>query len=326
MKKIDLINFISGNTSKQENTKILQWLGTSPKNRGYFNSLKDIWVLSTLPEERADELDYVNFKLKFPIQKERKIKAYYIYFTAIAASIILFLFIAKPYFNSQIDIIESNPTLISNNTTDIYYYNLPDSTRIALYPKSEINYSKDYFLHNRAIILKGKAFFEVISDAAKSPFHIYTKDNIDIMVTGTKFFVNSSVQNSNSTNNKFEAFLKEGRISIKQRESNTEIHMIPGDMVFAKKNMKISKISNTTHPKEMDFLYSYFCFENATMSDVLYKLENYYNISFICKRNEIPNLLFTGDINGETLDTILTLFNRSMEIQSIVDNRIITLY
>lgn len=318
MKKIDLINSIDAKSSKKEE-EVSEWLKSSPENRRYFDYLKTLWVLSALPQERADELEYVKFKNRFyTVKKNSSQRLLYYSFAAVAASVLIF-FAIKLYINVD----DKDLVLISNNEPETQYYHLPDNTRITLLPGSEVTYNNDSFMSNRLLSVKGKAFFEVTSNK-DYPFRVNTNNNIEITVTGTKFFVNTQGC-SNNEENRFETFLKEGRVSVKSQKGDTIIYMLPGDIVIADASLKLTKLSGAQDPQDLKKIFSYLCFKNEKMGNVLSKLEHYYNVTFKYDSN-IDTLLFTGDLNEENLKTTLNLFKYSMDMQYTVKDGVISFF
>lgn len=326
MRKTDLVRFIHSNSSKQEEEEIFKWLEASPANKKYFNDLRNLWISMGVPQERAEEREYLKFTSRFPIKQKRGrgIKKYYILATTAVASLLLLFFALKLSHHSN-KLSEKDYLAIVNTKDEIMYYTLPDKSKISLFPKAEICYHEKTFSEKRNVVLQGKAFFEIASNIEK-PFQTYTRNNIEIKVTGTKFFLSSTIEKANPQENRFEAFLQEGKIAVKRRNENTEIHLNPGDMLVSNGDLEFVKVSGGTMPKEMELLHANLCFENTKMSTILHKLENYYNVSFVCTRGEITDFLFTGDLNQKSLDFILTLFDRSMNIKHSVNKDIITLY
>ncbi len=314
MRKADLIKFISCELSVGERERVSRWLESSEKNREYFEYLKALWLLPMLPEERADESDYMKFKKRFNTAGKKTGKFYYLSFTAVAASVLLF-FLLTPYFKSAPDFIGKDKILISNNEAELLYYCMPDGSRISLFRGAMISYGSDFLL-KRNILLNGKAYFEIAANH-EDPFHVYTSD-VDIKVTGTKFIVDGNNEGG------FKIFLEEGRVCLKRIEGSKKIDMVPGDIVVMDNGMNFTKISKASLPWEMNILRSDLCFENVSMDIVLKKLSAYYNISFICSDN-IRRLLFTGDLKDETLESSLNLFNQTMGLKSSINKNVITL-
>jgi hypothetical protein len=158
MRKQDLLKYLKGEANKAEIQKINIWLEKSINNQNYFNSLKEIWILSTLPSNRATEKDYQEFERNFNLTKKFNFrKAFSISGIAVAVAIICF-FIGTTL-NNPTEMDEFIP--IYNNTNQLLVKQLSDGTTIALSPKSEIHYSKDFGINNRDIILKGNCYFDV---------------------------------------------------------------------------------------------------------------------------------------------------------------------
>ena len=80
---------------------------------------------------------------------------------------------------------------IVNESSEIKVIKLPDSSTVVLQPHSTIRISANFNKGDRAISLKGEAFFDVIRDETR-PFKVFTHDVIST-VLGTSFIDQSAV-------------------------------------------------------------------------------------------------------------------------------------
>jgi hypothetical protein len=80
---------------------------------------------------------------------------------------------------------------------------------------------------------------------------------------------------------------------------------------------------------DLDILHNfknYFIFNNTPLNIVLDRLSKVLDVKFEIKNEKISNYLFTADLNNNSVDEILSIFNATMGINSKIDNNIIYLY
>lgn len=82
---------------------------------------------------------------------------------------------------------------LSNKSSQIESHLLPDSSKIILFPGSEIQYRIDPSKGKRKVALNGKAFFEV-KKSHDRPF-IIDAHQIQVEVVGTSFIIDASLDN-----------------------------------------------------------------------------------------------------------------------------------
>ena len=308
--------------SAEEHRAVCEWLRSSRQNREYFEHLKAIWILAAFPLERAEVADYEKFRSRFFLKAKKSYKFRYLSLVAAAASLLFVFFAVSLYVKRDNGFSGEDMATFANNGEDLLYHWMPDGSRLTLFSGARIHYKKD-FRQKRAVLLKGRAFFDIAQDVS-NPFHVYASD-VDILVTGTKFLViyDTTVQ---ETGDVLKVFLEEGKISARDMKGSGQINMLPGDMVVAGKNRRLQKVADAGIPEEMEIMAACFQFENVKMDKVLQQLASYYNVSFVCGNDTVGELLFTGEIRNKNIKECLDLFNRTMGLQYSVKDTVITLY
>lgn len=312
---------MNAESSAAEQREVCEWLRSSGQNREYFEHLRAVWILAAFPRERAETADYDKFRSRFFLKAKKRHKFRYLSLVAAAASLLFIFFGVSLYVNRDSGLSGEDMATLANNGDDLLYHWMPDGSCLTLFPGAKIYYKED-FLQKRAVLLKGRVFFDIAKDVP-NPFHVYASD-VDILVTGTKFLViYDTVQGPGDV---FKVFLEEGKISARNMKGNEEIQMLPGDMVVIGKNRQLQKVSNAGIPEEMEIMAECFQFENVKMDKVLQQLASYYNVSFVCGNENVGELLFTGEIRNKNIEECLNLFSRTMGLQYSVRDSVITLY
>ena len=134
--------------------------------------------------------------------------------------------------------------------------------------------------------LHGEAFFEV-EKAAGNPFVVKT-NKMDIQVTGTKFNVNAY-----DTEEYFVASLVEGSVSVScVHNRNSSYALQPRQqIVVSEHSSKVSSFENTDF---MAWKEGVFIFDDMLLTDIIKKLELYYDVSIIVKNTKLGNFRYTG--------------------------------
>lgn len=170
---------------------------------------------------------------------------------------------------------------------------LSDGTRVWLNAGSRMAFPSEFKGKQRNVFIEGEAYFEVKSSTEK-PFFVHLKD-VAIKVLGTRF--NISAYPSDNT---IETVLLEGKISLTDNASGTfsrrETVLVPNQKASfekAARNFTVDPVSDAG--AYIAWTSGWFSFSQEMLSDVLRKLERYYNVQFYCE----SEILSTGLISGK---------------------------
>lgn len=163
---------------------------------------------------------------------------------------------------------------------------LADGTEVWLNANTTLRYPERFDPKRREVELHGEAFFEV-EKAAGNPFVVKT-NKMDIQVTGTKFNVNAY-----DTEEYFVASLVEGAVSVScVYNRNSSYALQPRQhIVVSDHSSKVSSFENTDF---MAWKEGVFIFDDMLLTDIIKKLELYYDVSIIVKNTKLGNFRYTG--------------------------------
>ncbi|WP_433902871.1 FecR family protein [Sphingobacterium puteale] len=197
-------------------------------------------------------------------------------------------------------------TLIENKNPQSMLLDLPDGSRVRLFSRSHIRYTKEFTGKSRDIQLVGKAYFDVASDPGR-PFSVFAAGT-KTTALGTSFTINTSMQNKavtvalhtgkvliSSVSNRFrEVFLNSPgqRLSVNRRGLTT---------VEIPRKKRIAKEPDLSAPELLNL-------KNTPMPIVLQGLENAFGHKIHIADHVISEIHYTGeiDIHKEKLKDILT--------------------
>ncbi len=163
---------------------------------------------------------------------------------------------------------------------------LADGTEVWLNANSTLRFPDRFGRKQREVELKGEAFFEVEKNKEK-PFVVKTR-KMDIKVTGTKFNVNAY-----EAEEYFVASLIEGAISVScANDRSRTVPLHPQQQIsVSDSGSHVSLFANT------DFLSwreGVFLFDDMLLTDIIKKLELFYDVSIVVKNKRLGNYRYTG--------------------------------
>lgn len=214
-----LMKYFRGETSPEEEHRILSWVEASPENRAEFRKahlLFDGLVLyGPKPEDMQSNADKKHWEgWRFARHTVR--------IAAAIVGIVGAAYFGKVYYHR---LLSKQQTLISVPAGQRMQMTLADGTLVHLNAGTTLEYPVVFSRKDRRVKLTGEALFEVAHNA-KHPFIVETFAT-DLQVLGTKFNVLADPNNE-----VFSTTLIEGKVKVSNRNDPAEsIIMQPNDMV-----------------------------------------------------------------------------------------------
>ena len=163
---------------------------------------------------------------------------------------------------------------------------LADGTEVWLNANSTLRYPERFNLKQREVELQGEAFFEVEKNKEK-PFVVKTS-KMDIQVTGTKFNVSAYEAEAY-----FVTSLVEGAVSVScANDWNRTFSLRPQQQIIVSDSSSEVALFEST-----DFLSwreGVFVFDDMLLTDIIKKLELFYDVSIVVKNTELGSFRYTG--------------------------------
>jgi transmembrane sensor len=177
-----------------------------------------------------------------------------------------------------------------------YQVQLPDGTMVWLNAGSSLTYPTLFKnSHERVVMLKGEAYFEVASNrdfnGHKNPFIVRT-DREEVKVLGTHFNVNSY-----SDESEVKTTLLEGSIELNIKNGNYgRIILRPKEqssLILANNQVAVKLLDDAE--SEIAWKQGLFHFDHTQIKAVMRELARWYNVDVLYK-GAIPNAFFTGEM------------------------------
>lgn len=312
-----LFNHFAQKTSPLQRQLINDWLKEEKNEELYYQWLEQ-WEhhnLQYLPETNLALTRFVDFMEagQTPItstvtsdDENRHSPRWYKW--AVAASIFLCLGLLTFLFKNQL-YFQTYKTQIGENQAII----LPDGSKAVLNENSTLRLARWGFgSKNREVFLTGEASFSVKHTLDNQQFIVKSENHFEVVVLGTEFSVYARQQGS-------KVVLKKGKVRIEYIEGNTQKQLImkPGELVSLDTQNHIHKKVAVIKPQNIETKDNRFVFEETTLQEVGYLLEENYGLTVEIKGEELSQRVLMGSFRAENVDELLKTISELLNINVV---------
>jgi transmembrane sensor len=201
---------------------------------------------------------------------------------------------------------------------------LSDGTRVWLNAGSRMAFPAEFHAKRREVFIKGEAYFEVKSSTER-PFFVHSGE-VTLKVLGTRF--NISAYPSDEA---VETVLLEGKVSLTDIRagafSKRETILEPNQKAFFEKGERQFSIDTVEDAGSyIAWTSGWFSFSQEMLSDVLRKLERYYNVEFVCESEILSTGLISGKLDlKDSLEQVMMVLSDVAGIEYRLHEKRITL-
>ena len=337
-----LAKYLSGESSDEENAKVLSWLETDKENQKLLDSMKGVWespdkdyepsdvkALWAEVAERAgitdESKEQIIYKLPDKKQSESIFSIVFRY-TQIpvlryAAILIMTISIPVLYFlfsgQGDDDLIQWKTVIVEKGKQSSL--TLSDGTILTLDSGSRLHIPENFGIDSREVKLEGEAYFEVKPDHEK-PFSVYSATAV-IKVLGTKFNVRAWDETG-----KVEVAVTEGKVSFGIDEA-------PEKKIILNRGFtgSLSKTGELSAPKQIDvnkslaWMKGEMSFDDVPFSEILAQVERWYNVKFSLTDSTISNERLAVLIHKNSLNDVLDVLTTLTNTQYEYDGNVVTI-
>lgn len=308
-----IVSYLNGEATPQQQAALLDWLTESEEHKRYFRSLKDVYDLGRMEADmhRSDTDDQWQKFLAsvFPTRQHsgnwlhigKRLLPY-------AAIFILGLVCMQLVgLLTEQKKIEKSLTKIETGVGERSKVSLPDGSTVWVNACSAISYDADFGDTDRAIQMKGEAYFHVKKDPSR-PFLVQA-DKLTFRVTGTSFNVYSFDDEASVS-----IALIEGAVVVEYAAGSELLH--PGEMLVYDKQKETLERKQVKSDSYTAWRYGEMVFNKITFEDLTRRLERNFSAKFKFEDPAIKNTSFSGSFRKyESLETILKVISTSMPVQ-----------
>lgn len=180
---------------------------------------------------------------------------------------------------------------------------LSDGTSVKLGPCSRLIYPDKFSSSERKVFISGDVLFDVAKDPEKK--FVAVSDNMDVIVHGTSFHVNSFMDLKND-----EVALLSGSVELCMHADGTSVKLVPGEIIrYDKEKGNIKRLHFDVNSYERVLDVDGFQFVDATLSEIVGTLSRRFKVDISVEDSIAGEKYYASFINGENLDEILNALN-----------------
>ncbi len=192
---------------------------------------------------------------------------------------------------------------------------LYDGTKVWLNSGSKLTYTNEFGHNSRDVSLDGEGYFEVTRSTI--PFRVQLA-NSRIKVLGTSFNARSFAEE-----NLTEVTLIEGSVKMETNNGVEIATLVPSQQILLDENSNGVNVLNVNTEFYSSWIEGKIVFKEERMSDVILRLERWYNVKVEIKDSEIGELRFSGTIlKYKPFDQIAKAFELLLPVKVEYSNKI----
>ncbi len=345
-----LIDFITGEIDPADKKTVKEWIHQSAENEKYFYHIRDIWESSGAVKK--NDSVHTEKSLK---RIRKKIHANQPVSTAVFQQIIRIAAVFLLAFALGLLVEYLFSPLNFSNTANQYNITetprgskskiiLADGTVVWLNAGSKLTYPVNFSKKERLVELEGEGFFEVKKNERK-PFIVQASD-IKIKALGTSFNVKAYAEEGT-----IETTLVEGLVAIQKEMEEEAILLKPNQKATFYKESNTEKVETITKKDETtgtaqlrtekqnpvqgkvvvdehvdavvntSWKDNQWIIRNKTLGDLAVEIERKYNVSIIINSESLKTFRYTGTIEDEPLEQVLSLISMTSPLKYRIDGK-----
>jgi len=191
---------------------------------------------------------------------------------------------------------------------------LEDGTKVWLNAGSRLAFPAKFAGKKREVFLEGEGYFEVAHNK-DMPFFVNTGE-VAVKVLGTKFNISAY-----QTDERTETVLLEGQVALSERSAlgllKSEMLMAPNQKAsFDKNDRSMNLRIDLDVYSSIAWTEGWLRFSKQSMTDVLVKLQRYFNVQFVIDKKFSTDDLITGKLDlKESVGAVMIALSDIANIQ-----------
>ena len=340
---------LSDSLTSDELSVLKTWIDESPAHKKHFNEMRSVWIRSgksTLHEKRLLEMmnrvSRENHKPHRNFWTWQRVAASW--FIMVIGAGVLGWHVHKDYHaKTETATLMPASTVIHAKMGSQTMIDLSDGTRVWLNGGSKLIYGSLYGEKDREVHLTGEGCFEVTTDPEK-PFVVNTS-GLSIRAFGTVFNVKAYPEDNAVTTT-----LVKGKVTVEGKDEHNQpfsVEMKPNENVtyLTERVAKAREEKTQPAPKPITVdipvpepvviennikpeLYTswkdeFWVIEKQKLGILSKDFERRYNVRIQFLSDEVMNYHFTGTIQRETIEQVMTILRRTIPLKYSFDKNVI---
>lgn len=301
--------YLRGNLSKQEESKLVDWINSSEKN---YREFKSYIAKNQFSQPHSEETVRAWQKLKskitrHPVQRGSR-EIIISSWMKIAAIVVIALL--SGFFASQIvqkDHYSQALNEIIVPKGEKAQVILSDGTKVYLNAGTYFKYPAIFSKEKREVILTGEAFFDVAKDKS-NPFIIETP-KFDVKVTGTSF--NLSTYEEDEVNS---LTLHSGELTISRQ--GQEYKLRPGEKYRLNIQTRKSNIETVNLQRSLLWTEGVIVIDDLNLEEIRKLLERKFDVQIKIADEKYKKIRYSGQFKShETMEGVLKLIRETSPVK-----------
>ncbi len=266
-------------------------------NREYFEKAKQQWENTPELDETGNRnLNQLNYQINKqtitpPMPITRRL---WVRISSVAAILLLGLFAGNMITYLFYNKLQSEQLVFETPRGEKSYVKLPDGTEVWLNAKSRLVYNT-FSSNHREVELNGEAFFKVARNVL-APFVVKTNE-CEVEVLGTTFNIMAYDEFGRK-----EITLLNGKVNVRMNDAEQELK--PGQALVLKDHYYY--VNEVNADEASGWVQNKFNFRNIPLSELMKRLENWYDMDITLENKTGKEVNFTGIFkNEETIWQVL---------------------
>ncbi len=317
---------LTGEASENEKLAFNEWLDLDANNRLFWNHIQDEFLLqcAAIAGVESDvnkgwssvERKIYSSGAKKSLSKRFVSKSHiYTYASLAALFALVLLFSYNLYFNSS-----SDSVLVTTMQMQQVDIALEDGSLVTVNGSSQFSHPTVFSNTERAVELKGEAFFVVSKDAKKS--FVINTDNLVVKVLGTQF----NVKDYGVTGSIKHVAVVEGRVEVRSKTDLESVIIISkGEEVLldsqsGKLVKSLSKSRNFIAWKTKEL-----SFEKNSLKEVFATLSDVYQVEFKVDNESVLNRRLTAEFNQKDINFVMKVISSTFNFSYTIDDELVVI-
>lgn len=317
-----LTRYLEGKDREGDKEIVLSWFSSLQADGDLREQYHHYWnKLAYKPEIKGYDgtmiLDKIYHKIKLEESRTLPEKRTMIRFINIISKVaavlfiplITFLFVYRDSFMPTGSEIAYSEIYSPPGTRTMFY--LPDGSSGWLNGGSYLGFPMEFKGKSRELVLRGEAYFDVLTDA-KKPF-IVSGTAIEVVAYGTSFNVQAYPDDQI-----VKVTLVSGSIEVSgKRDGGIQSFRTikPDQMCIYDLGTSSYKITTVDANRIISWREGKLVFRNEPFKEVVKEINRWYNVNIIIKDEILETYVYLATFQDETLDEVLKLLKRSAPIE-----------
>lgn len=307
------LGYFKGESSQEDEQKILGAIKDSPRTEELFRSLEKDWSASHTASE-SQSLSFRKIRQEIRRRKQKKILVRAISAAAAAAAVVIItLLLRHNSLTEKEPMLHIAETGFQENSKII----LPDSTQVWMNASSRLTYTDKFLVENREVQLEGEAYFDVTKST--HPFIVKVPGG-SITVKGTAFNVTAYP----SEKQIYTALIR-GKVEFEG--SGMNIAMNPGELLSYNTNTSEVTKCRMNLDEQISWMQGHLNYSSITLYKLLERMSNIYGFKISYIPDKYKDYTFSVMLNTkEKISDVLEALSVIVGIEWELKDGILTIH